>query len=136
MKIKHLLYISLLMLMASCVKKLEELSYEKSLDRIIENIRKPYNGIIIDTISYRKNLRATDMILSSGDTIFPTNGEVMKLIKIGDSVYKKGSDNFLYIQRKPTDKTLKLWYIKIPQKYREDDRFPMKWKGKWMDASE
>lgn len=115
--------------------KLDELSYDKGRERLIENIEKPFNGIVIDTFSYRKNLRATDIVLNSGDTIFPTNGQVMKVIQIGDSIYKKKSDNYLYIYSRNNNQIEKLWFLKIPQKYRDDERFPEEWRTKWMEST-
>lgn len=116
-------------------EKLDDLSYDKGRERLIQNIEKPFNGIVIDTFSYRKNLRATDIVLNSGDTIFPTNDQVMKVIQIGDSIYKNKSDNYLYIFSRKNDEIKKLWFLKIPQKYRDDERFPEGWRTKWMEST-
>ncbi len=125
-------------LVTSCnsfFEKLDGLSYNISRDRLIQNIEKPFNGIVVDTFSYRKNLRATDIVLNSGDTIFPTNDQVMKVIQIGDSIYKKESDNYIYISSRKNDEIKKLWYLKIPQEYRDDERFPKGWKTNWMEST-
>lgn len=79
---------------------------------------------------------ATDIVLSSGDTIFPTNDKVMQFVNIGDSIYKKKSDNYIYIVRGNRPDTTKFWYLKIPQKYRSDERFPEKWKKEWMESTD
>jgi hypothetical protein len=135
---RFLAFIFISFLVTSCngfFEKLDELSYDKGRERLIKNIEKPFNGIIIDTFSYRKNLKATDIVLSSGDSIFPTNDQVMNVVQIGDSIYKKKSDNYLYISSRNSNQIEKLWFLKIPQKYRDDEDFPEEWRTKWMEST-
>ncbi len=135
MRIRNILSLLLLILITSCIDMLDQLSYQKERDRLIENIRNPINGVVIDTISYRKNLRSTHLIINTGDTIFPTNIDIMNNIIIGDSIYKLRDDNYIYLVNVNTNTTRKFWYKKIPMKYRKDSEFPEEWKDKWLESS-
>jgi len=135
MKIKKIFFILMLVNFSNCVDTLEKFSYIKSRDRLIKSINTEYSGIVIEKFSPRKNMESTHFALNTGDTICPTNSIVMEILNIGDSIRKDSGDNYISIYSKEGE-LKKTWLMKIPSKYREDDRFPVQWKGKWMEASE
>ncbi|MDE1206388.1 hypothetical protein LCI24_06210 [Tenacibaculum sp. LAR 2:5] len=113
---------------------MNKLSYEKSFERLIRNIKVEQKGKVVGVFAPRKEMKPTHFYITTGDTIVPSNSEVMLYIKIGDSIEKNKLDNNISIFR--NDSLLKkTWIYKIPQKYREDTRFPKEWKDKWLDAT-
>lgn len=132
---KIISFVATFLVCFSCVDRLERLEYNHSLKTLIEKIEKPFNGIVVDTISFRKGVKATHIVLSSGDTIFPTNGKVIESVSIGDYIYKYSKDNYVYVVRIKEKDTVKLWFLKISEKYRNDASFPEEWKNKWLEAT-
>jgi|TARA_B110000908_G_scaffold92883_1_gene110017 hypothetical protein len=135
---KYLKLIQLLLvctIFSSCINKIEKLSYKKSRNRLIKSISTKYSGIVIEKFSPREKMYPTHFVLSSNDTLCPSNSEVMNIIKIGDSILKDSSDNYIYVYSK-SGIVKKTWFMKIPNKYRKDSVFPLRWKGKWLDSSE
>lgn len=127
---KKFILICLPLLLLSC----ETLSYEKSFNRLIENIKNERKGIVTSTFSPRENMEPTHFVINSTDTIIPTNSSVMDELNKGDKILKNSSDNIIKVFKADT-LFRQTWMYKIPQKYREDERFPEEWKSKWMEST-
>lgn len=112
----------------------ETLTYEKSFNRLVENIKQERKGIVTSTFSPRENMEPTHFVINSIDTIVPTNSLVMDGLYKGDKILKSSSDNIIKIFKSDT-LFKKTWMYKIPEKYRQDVRFPTDWKTKWIEAT-
>jgi len=112
----------------------ETLSYEKSFNRLVENIKHERIGIVTSTFSPRENMKPTHFVINSIDTIAPTNSLVMDELYVGDKIVKNSSDNIIKIFKSDT-LFKKTWMYKIPEKCRKDRRFPTDWKTKWIEAT-
>ena len=132
---KLIIIILTLFLNVSCIDHFERMSDKSNLDYLIKYINKPLNGIVTDTISYRENMKASFIVLDSRDTIYINNNDIIENISIGDSLYKFKEDNYLYCIKENTKDTLTFWFVKIPNKYRQHELFPEKWKDKWIESS-
>ncbi len=122
------------LLLISCEGLLEKTSYEKGFERLIKNITKEQKGKVVKVFSPRVKMKSTHFVLNTGDTIIPSNNEIMSYLQKGDKIIKKKSDNIISIFK--SDSLFKsTWLYKIPKKYREDKRFPREWNGKWEEAT-
>lgn len=132
---KKILFIFLFSLFLSCANFLDKKAYEFGRDRLINYIETEYSGIVINKITFRVNMEPTHFVTNLKDTIAPSNALVIKNLNIGDSIFKPTNDNYLYIYGKDKNFKGKYWFMKIPEKIRQDSLFPKEWRCKWMDST-
>ena len=115
---------------------LEWNSFKDSVKANIENIEAEFRGIVIDKYSFRKNAPETHLKIQTNDSIFQISpfGDVVRKSSIGDSIIKLKSENEVFIKRNDSI-IYEHYYIRIPKRNRESNKFPSEWKNKWMESS-
>lgn len=102
-------------------------------DIYIDKIRTGYSGIITD-----KSLKRTTIL-----TIKTDEGKVIEVgilcdalvdsAKVGDRIEKIPNENYVMLRK--NNRVLKLPYIYINRKLRNDRRWPKEWKEKWPEST-
>jgi len=128
---KYLLpFISGIVLLVMLKFLIEDFTYGKFS---VKEIRKGYEGVIVDIYSTREMISPTFLKIKTEDGVVNTsvNSDVIQFSSIGDSVFKKHNDNVITIIKK-TNQEKKFYLIEIDEKLRNHKNFPKEWKNKWL----
>ncbi len=126
-KLKYLIILFFVILVANAIR------YHNSSSSIINEIKRPINGIVIEKYSTGHG-RFIVIKEKNGDTFEFNQDNIYDYLRKGDHFLKVANDNYCYVKRNGETKKFIFTYISL--KSRNSFDWPKEWKNKWMDATE
>jgi hypothetical protein len=109
------------------------LDFGKRPDIYVDEIRKGYEGVIVDKFLKRTTILKIKTSSSEIIEVGILCNEVKDSAEVGDRIEKPPNENYVLLRKDSS--VLKLPYIYISQKVRSDRRWPKEWKDKWPEST-